>query len=119
MNIGATGKSGEDRVAEYLRRQGYKVLLRNFVCKTGEIDIIAEKGEYIVFVEVKTRKADTLVSGREAVADFKRQRMLSAAKEFIAKTRSEKTARFDVAEVIITEADGKAGYSLNYIKNAF
>ena len=119
MNIGATGKNGEDRVAEYLRRQGYKVILRNFVCKTGEIDIIAEWGEYIIFVEVKTRKADTLVSGREAVADFKQQRTLAAAREFIAKTRTEKTARFDVAEVRVTETDGKARYSLNYIKNAF
>lgn len=119
MNIGATGKGGEDRVAEYLRRQGYTVILRNFVCKTGEIDIIAEEEKYIIFVEVKTRKADTLVSGREAVADFKRQRMLAAAREFIAKTRTEKTARFDVAEVKVTEINGKARFSLNYIKNAF
>lgn len=119
MNIGATGKSGEDRVAEYLRRQGNTVILRNFICKKGEIDIIAEEGEYIIFVEVKTRKSDTLISGREAVADFKRQRMLAAAREFMAKTHAEKMARFDVAEVTITETDGKTRYSLNYIKNAF
>jgi putative endonuclease len=72
MNIGKIGKSGEDRVAAFLRSKGYKIVKRNYQCRVGEIDIIAERREYIVFVEVKTRKAGSLVSGEEAV-NFKKQ----------------------------------------------
>ena len=61
MNIGATGKNGEDRVADFLIKQGAAVIYRNFVCKKGEIDIIAEESEYIVFVEVKTRKENSII----------------------------------------------------------
>mgnify|MGYP003509397425 CR=1 FL=1 len=55
MNIGKTGANGETRVASFLRKQGYKILNRNYSCRFGEIDIIAEKDGFIVFVEVKTK----------------------------------------------------------------
>jgi len=119
MNIGTTGKNGEDRVADFLIKQGAKVILRNFVCKKGEIDIIAEMEAYIVFVEVKTRKQNAMARGRTAVDPIKQQRCIAAAKEFIAKTGCELPPRFDVAEVSVLENNGKKEYNLNYIKNAF
>ncbi len=120
MNIGKTGKSGEDRVAAFLRSKGYRVIKRNYSCRYGEIDIIAEWQEYIVFVEVKTRKSNSLVSGAASVDHHKRQRIMLTANDFIVKTECELQPRFDVAEVTVSEkADGGYSYSLNYIKNAF
>ena len=119
MNIGVTGKSGEDRVADFLIKQGAKVIYRNFVCKKGEIDIIAEMDSYIVFVEVKTRKQNAMAKGRAAVDPIKQQRCLAAAREFIAKTSCDLPPRFDVAEVTVLEKESKKEYNLNYIKNAF
>lgn len=120
MNIGKTGKSGEDRVALYLRRRGFTVLLRNYSCRYGEADIIAEQGEYIVFVEVKTRKENSMVSPAESVDVHKRRRIMLTAQDYIAKSFCELKPRFDVAEVMVyTKTDGSAGYKLHYIENAF
>ena len=120
MNIGKTGAEGEKRVANFLRQHGYKIIKRNYQCRFGEIDIIAEKSEYIVFVEVKTRKENSMVSGAAAVDFHKQNRIMSTSNDFIVKTESELQPRFDVAEVIVSKkADGSDSYSLNYIKNAF
>ena len=56
MNIGESGKFGEDKAAEYLRKKGYGIIRRNFSCRFGEIDIIAENAGFLVFAEVKLRK---------------------------------------------------------------
>lgn len=120
MNIGKTGKNGEDRVAHFLRKSGYEVIVRNYQCRFGEIDIIAQKGEYIIFVEVKTRKENSFVSPAEAVDLRKQQRMILTAEDYISKTECLLQPRFDVAEVIVSKRpDGTEKYSLNYIKNAF
>ena len=55
MNIGKTGKSGESRVADFLRSKGCTVIKRNYQSRFGEVDIIAESGDKIHCVEVKTR----------------------------------------------------------------
>lgn len=120
MNIGKTGATGEDRVASFLRKSGYTIVKRNFQCRFGEIDIIAETDEYILFVEVKTRKENSLVSGIESVTLKKQQRIMLTAEEYLSKTLNTKQPRFDVAEVtVFTRADNSIGYNLNYIKNAF
>ena len=119
MNIGLMGTNGETRVAAWLRKSGYKIINRNYQCRFGEIDIIAEKDGYIVFVEVKTRKKESLVSAAESVNTFKQQRILRTAEDFIVKTDCSLQPRFDVAEVYVEQQNGKIKYSLNYIKNAF
>ena len=120
MNIGKTGSEGEKRVAEFLRRRGFSIIKRNYLCRYGEIDIIAENEEFLLFVEVKTRKVQSLVSGVEAVDSFKQSRLLLTANYYIAKTESEKQPRFDIAEVTVyNKEDGNLGYRLNYIENAF
>ena len=98
MNIGKTGEKGESLVAGFMRKNGCTVIKRNYQCRFGEIDIIAEKGEYIIFTEVKTRREGGMVSPAESVNQ----------------------PRFDVAEVTVYKRrDGSDGYKLNYIKNAF
>ncbi|MBR3908344.1 MAG: YraN family protein [Clostridia bacterium] len=120
MNIGKIGSEGEKRVAEFLRRRGFSIIKRNYLCRYGEIDIIAENQEFLLFVEVKTRKEQSLVSGAQAVDAFKQKRILLTANDYIAKTESEKQPRFDIAEVTdYNKEDGNLGYRLNYIENAF
>lgn len=120
MNLGATGKNAEDRTAAFLRKNGYKVIKRNYSCRFGEIDIISEKGEYIIFTEVKARKENSLVSPAEAVDKTKQQRIMLTAEDYISKTRTELQPRFDVAEITVREeADKRVSYSLHYIENAF
>ncbi len=120
MNIGKIGLEGEKRVAEFLRQNSFNVIKRNYQCRYGEIDIIAESDEYILFVEVKTRKENALISGMEAVDGRKQQRILLAAQDYITKTLCEKQPRFDVAEVTVFEkSDNTLGFNLKYIENAF
>ncbi len=120
MNIGVVGTQGEKRVAQFLRRRGFNVVKRNYQCRYGEIDIIAENNEYILFVEVKTRKQNALISGFEAVDSHKQSRLTLAAQDYMTKTLCEKQPRFDVAVVTVSEkGDGTYGYSLKYLENAF
>ncbi len=120
MNIGKVGLEGENKVASFLRKKGYFIVKRNFQCRYGEIDIIAEKEEYIVFVEVKTRKQNSLVSPAEAVNVFKQRRISLTANDYIIKTECQKQPRFDVALVTVIEREDKSvGYKLKYIENAW
>lgn len=121
MNLGETGKKGEDMVARFLQKKGHTIIKRNYSCRFGEIDIIAQKGELLLFVEVKTRKENALVSAAEAVDTHKRKRIILAAEDYIFKTLCDDLQpRFDVAEVtVFNRPDGSVGYNLNYIKNAF
>lgn len=120
MNLGVIGKTAEDKTAAFLRKNGYKVIKRNHSCRFGEIDIIAEYKEYIVFVEVKARKADSIVTPAEAVDGYKAQRIMLTAGDYISKTYCSLQPRFDIAEVTVTEdKNGEQKYSLHYIANAF
>lgn len=119
MNIGVTGKSGEDRVASYLRKNGWSVIKRNYQCRYGEIDIIAENDEYIIFVEVKTRKKNSLTSPAESVNFGKRKRIMLTAQDYLTKVICEKQPRFDVAAVTVEETKDGKRYHLDYIENAF
>ncbi|MBQ6600946.1 MAG: YraN family protein, partial [Clostridia bacterium] len=67
MDKKALGNKGEAFAAEYYRKLGFTVTAQNYTCRGGEIDIIAENGEYIIFVEVKTRSSNSLYSPAEAV----------------------------------------------------
>lgn len=120
MNKRQTGIKGEEMVAAYLRKTGYIIVKRNYRCRFGEIDIVAEHGEYIVFIEVKTRDENYLVGGLESVNAAKQRRILMTAEHFLSRFDRELQPRFDVAEVIIQKlSDGRNSYKLNYLKNAF
>jgi len=73
------GNFGEDKAAQYLRRRGYNIVERNFSCRFGEIDIIARKGKFIVFAEVKLRKNADFAAAREFVTEAKQRRIISTA----------------------------------------
>ncbi|MBD3285946.1 YraN family protein, partial [candidate division WOR-3 bacterium] len=81
MNRQALGKHGEDAAAEFLRKQGYEIITRNFYTRWGELDIIARDGEEIVFVEVKTRTSISFARPEEGV-DLRKQDHLRKTAEF-------------------------------------
>lgn len=110
------GDIGEDLAVKLLKKKGYKIIERNFLVKTGEIDIIAKKGEYVVFVEVRLRKRGGLVTAAETVDLRKQKRIISAAKVYMLENDLfNSPVRFDV--VAITGERGS--YETEIIENAF
>lgn len=116
MKKSEIGKTGEDAVCKYLENLGYSIAVRNYRIKGGEIDIIAENSDYIVFVEVKTRKPDSLVSGYDAVNKRKKGLIIKTAADYCCKYPTILQPRFDLAQVVF---DGKTICSIDYIKNAY
>lgn len=90
------GRLGEEYAVGLLRERGYRLLASNFRTRQGEIDIIAENGEYVVFVEVKTRRTGALSPGYQAVSKTKQKRILSVAEEFLNRFSVNLQPRFDV-----------------------
>lgn len=117
MNIGALGRAGEDLVAAEIKKRGFILSARNFGCRFGEIDIIAENNTHILFIEVKTRSAGALGAPREAVDHKKRQRILATAQYYILQNAVNLQPRFDVAEV--WQETGGGPLHMHYIENAF
>ena len=116
MTAKELGAYGERFTAEYLVKNGYRILRQNFCIRGGEIDIIAEKGDYIAFVEVKTRTSDYMVGGFEAVNKRKRRLIIKTAEQYSLKFPHDLQPRFDIAEVIV---DGLKIIGFDYIENAF
>ena len=112
-----TGVWGEIFAARYLRDNGYEILSSNYVCRFGEIDIVARKNGVISFVEVKTRNQNTNVRPMEAVDEGKQKRLEMAAKSFLSATKMNAESCFDVCEVYLDDNHALCG--INYIKNAF
>lgn len=116
MTKNEIGKLGEENVCTYLENLGYRIIVRNYRIKGGEIDIIAQNDEYTAFVEVKSRKPDSLVSGFEAVNKRKQSLIIKTAADFCCKNPDILQPRFDIAEVII---DNGRILSIDYIFNAY
>ena len=79
----ATGAHGEAIATGYLRDAGYTILGANWRCRLGEIDIIAQDGPVLVFVEVRTRSSARLGSPEESVTSTKRQRLANLAQTYL------------------------------------
>ena len=116
MNRTEKGRFGEEKVCEYLLKRGYSIIARNYRIKGGEIDIIAENGDYIAFVEVKTRKPDSMVTGFEAVDRRKQGLIIRTAAEYCRRNPNLLQPRFDIAQVIVSMEEV---LSMEYIENAY
>ncbi|NTW97526.1 MAG: YraN family protein, partial [Oscillochloris sp.] len=75
----ALGDFGESAARSHLLRAGYAILASNWRCRIGEIDLVARQGDQLVFVEVRTRRADGPISPEESISPAKRRRMLALA----------------------------------------
>ena len=113
MNKRSVGSDKEDLVSRFLERNGVKVLDRNYNTDRGEIDIIGEDGDYIVFFEVKYRKAGEYGSPLDAITKSKVKRIVAASRIYLYNNHySENTfIRYDCIGVLDSD--------ITWIKNAF
>lgn len=110
------GKKGEETAVGLLKDNGYKILLRNYKTKLGEIDIIASDKGTICFIEVKTRQSDRFGLPSEAISSSKQRQISKVALAFLKERKLlDKKARFDVISVL----SSKDRPQLDWIKNAF
>ena len=100
------GDAGEQAAAKFLKKQGYRIVDRNFTCPRGEVDLVAleKRSRLLCFVEVRSRTLDDgrapQVSPEESVTPAKRRRVILAARKFLAERRARGyTPRFDVITV--------------------
>ncbi len=110
------GRRGEDEAIKYLERRGYKILMKNYRCRLGEIDVIATEGDTLVFVEVKTRGGDEFGSGVESVDARKQRRIIAVSEVYMSENNlPDKAVRYDVVSI------GREGseLSVELIKDAF
>lgn len=108
-----TGRRYEQAAARYLEQQGLRILERNYRCRQGEIDLIAQDGRVLVFVEVKYRKTAAKGEPAEAVTPLKQQRIRSVASYYLYSRRHGEDApcRFDIIGIL--------GEELRWIRDAF
>jgi putative endonuclease len=110
------GKTGEDLAARYLEQSGLRILERNFRFERGEIDLIAEDGEELVFVEVKARQSNIFGAPEDAVTDKKQEQVHTVADGYLFKHDIDnRPCRFDV--VAIEFRNGRA--EIRHIRDAF
>ena len=109
------GNIGEQIAVEYLEKNNYQILKRNFYCKQGEIDIIAkDKNEY-VFIEVKTRTSKQYGNPVDAVTNIKQRHIWKSTKYYVYINKLENAyIRFDIIEILKKENK----FYLHHIKNA-
>lgn len=118
------GQHAENACCEYLRQQGLKLVARNYHGHRGEIDLIMQDGQTLIFVEVRFRKNSFYGGALESVTAQKQQRILRTAEEYLQHETKLKNGRIDV--VAMSEKLQNANienpnenYSFEWIKNAF
>ncbi len=110
------GKQGEKIAADFLVKQGYRVVERNYRCALGEIDIVAEYRGVLVFVEVKTRHSLSYGEPQLAVG-YRKQRKISTVALYYLKEKGKQdvNARFDVISIVLSPS----GNRIDHLENAF
>ncbi|BCW94648.1 MAG: YraN family protein [Fimbriimonadales bacterium] len=117
MSRTGLGRAGESQAARFLQAQGYTILARNWRIREGELDIVAQEGDTLAFVEVKTRRSHACGAGEESVDARKQQRLGMLAERFLA-ARPDlvfRQCRFDVVVVDYTQRPAQ----IRLYRNAF
>ncbi len=109
------GEKGEGLAVRFLQKKGYRIIRQNYKTRIGEIDIVANDGETLVFVEVKTRESIAYGHPFEAVNKYKRRKIARVALLYLKKLKEIPPCRFDVVSVYYNH--GRAEFDL--IKDAF
>lgn len=116
MNKAEIGVLGEEHIVQLLKDRGCTILERNYHSRFGEIDIIAEDGVCLLFVEVKTRTEGGMTEPFEAITPQKQQKIILTAGNYIVEHRPNLQPRFDTAAVYVK--NGKVTRE-EYLENAF
>jgi putative endonuclease len=110
------GKKGEEVALRFLKKRGYRIIEQNYVCKMGEMDLIAKEKDTLAFIEVKTRTSTTFGLPQLAVNSSKQRQLSKVALYFLKEKKLEDVkARFDVVAIIL----GQNGEEIELIKDAF
>ena len=119
MTTVTQGKIGEDLACEFLKKQGYKIIERNFRIRGGEIDIVALDGNTLVYVEVKTRTSHLFGKPEESITFYK-LKFLERAAKFYRANRQNRIKLPDLERIDFVGVDlSEAKPELKLIKNAF
>ncbi|MCW9025239.1 MAG: YraN family protein [Gammaproteobacteria bacterium] len=111
------GQATETLACQYLEKQGLNLLQKNYLCKSGEIDLVMQDGQSLVFVEVRYRKNTNFGHAAETVNHSKQKKLIHTASHYLQNhsDQANKPARFDVISI-----SGKADqYDINWIQDAF
>ena len=111
----AQGTAAEELACRYLEAQGLALVMRNFRCRWGELDLIMRDGEQLVFVEVRSRRYTRYGTPAESITRAKQQRLLRAAAFYLQYQQLDLPCRFDV--VAILQPNGEA--HMEWIRDAF
>ena len=123
MNIGATGRAGEDAALDMLLKNGFQLVTRNYQTRFGEIDLIVKNERFLVFAEVKTRTKASWYKGYTAVTYPKKQKIFKTALLFLKENRFSLQPRIDVIDIaghwfVMDEKEQFAVDELHWFKNA-
>ena len=111
------GQAGESAAEEYLRRKGYRILARNLRSSLGELDLVAEDGQVLVFVEVKARRTNAFGGAIHAVHHRKQEKLIQLAAQYLARHHiKDRLCRFDV---VLLQGLNAAAPQIEHIQNAF
>jgi putative endonuclease len=110
------GKKGEELALRFLKKKGYRIIEKNYVCKMGEMDIIAKEKDTLAFIEVKTRTSTLFGPPQLSVTPSKQMQLSKVALYFLKEKKLENVkARFDVVAILL----GIKGEEIELIRDAF
>ena len=113
------GRWGEDRAAEYLRDKGFTLRAANWKCRFGELDLVADDGVYLCFVEVKLRKSAAFGTAAAFVDRRKQEKVRTAAALYLARHPTRLQPRFDVMEIYAPQGTDTKKPEIFHWENAF
>ena len=113
------GRWGEELAAKYLRDKGYSISAANWRCRLGEVDLIAEDGTYLCFVEVKLRKSAAYGSAAAFVDRRKQEKLRTTAMLYLSRHPTALQPRFDVIEIYAPQGEKTAEPEIIHLENAF
>ena len=115
----ALGLWGEEQAARHLKWRGYRILETRYRCREGEIDLVAQRGNFLCFVEVKLRKDNVMAEAREFVTPAKQRKVRTAAMYYLMEHPTQKQPRFDVVEVYAPQGQETRRPVIRHWPNAF
>ena len=109
------GEKGENLAVEFLQKKGYQILDRNWRFKKAEVDIIAQKEDILVIVEVKTRTSNYFGNPQDFINQKKVQLLVEAANEYVISKDLDVEVRFDIIAIL----KNKQEFDLEHLEDAF
>lgn len=109
------GKKGEQRAVDFLLKNGYIIVERNYRFDKAEVDIIAKKNDVLAIIEVKTRSSTDYGNPQDFVKSKQIQRLIKAVNEYVVDNNLDVEVRFDIIAIIVNGST----YEITHLENAF